>query len=273
MRARIIFILKNRGSYVPFHHQYMLAQLVKGILVKGGEKQFIDSKLYNFSGLKGQTKISRNGLHFYSSRVTLVLSSADKDFVDYFLKHLFSLPQIEVGTMVLVPESVEKEIHPEVKDVMKYICISPLVLLKPSFYDDRAKKFIPPQTDAFSDLLYESTMLRMEESGKFTAEQLTSFYKFQMVPDNDYLIKIRDTQKKFARIYPLYDQDVKYEIRGYTFPFTLYAAKEVQEFVFTNGLGMYTNKGFGMLDLVEAVPGKNTEKYEIEKSNSMVSNK
>jgi CRISPR-associated endoribonuclease Cas6 len=113
----------------------------------------------------------------------------------------------------------------------------------------------------------------MEHSGKFTAEELTSFYKFQMVADNDYLTKIRGQQKKFARIYPLYDQDVKYEIRGYTFPFTLYAAKEVQEFVFTNGLGLYTNKGFGMLDLVEANPGKNTEKYEISKSNSVIYNK
>lgn len=273
MRARIIFILKNRGSYVPFHHQYMLAQIVKGILVKGGERQFIESKLYNFSGLKGQTKVSRNGLHFYSTRVTLVLSSANKDFIDYFLKHLFSLPQIEVGTMVLIPEAVEKEIHPEVKDVMKYVCISPLVLVKPSFYDERAKKFIPPQTDAFSDLLYDSTMIRMEQSGSYSAEELTSFYKFQLVPDNEYLNKIREQQKKFARIYPLYDQDVKYEVRGYTFPFTLYAAKEVQEFVFTNGLGMYTHKGFGMLDLAQADPGKNTEKYEIKKSDSVIYNK
>ncbi len=273
MRARIIFILKNRGSYVPFHHQYMLAQIVKGILVKGGEKQFIDSDLYNFSGLKGQTKVSRNGLHFYSTRVTLVISSANKDFIDYFLKHLFSLPQIEVGTMVLIPEAVEREVHTEAGGMMKYVCLSPLVLVKPSFYDERAKKFISPQTDAFSDLMYDSTMIRMEKSGNYKPEDLTSFYKFQLVPDNDYLNKIREQQKKFARIYPLFDQDVKYEVRGYTFPFTLYAAKEVQEFVFTNGLGLYTHKGFGMLDLAQADPGKNTEKYEVEKSDSVTDNK
>lgn len=265
MRVRIIFILKNKGSFVPFHHQFLLAQLIKGILVKGGEERFINSNFYNFSGLKGQTKISRNGLHFYSSRVTLVLSAADKELVDYFLKHLFNFPQIEVGTMMLIPEFVEKEDEPDLSDATKFVCISPVVLLKPSFSDDRGKKFISPQTDAFSDLLYESTMIRMEKSGAYSSEEIENFYKFQIVPDKDYLLKIQEQQKKFARIYPLYDQDVKYEVRGYTFPFTLYAAREVQEFLFRNGLGLYTHKGFGMLDLAHADPGKGTSKYELNK--------
>lgn len=267
MRVRIIFILKNKGSFVPFHHQFLLAQLIKGILVKGGEEKFISSNFYNFSGLKGQTKISRNGLHFYSSRVTLVFSAADKELIDYFLKHLFNFPQIEVGTMMLIPEAVEKEDEPDMSDAMKFVCISPTVLLKPSFSDDRGKKFISPQTDSFSDLLYESTMIRMEKSGAYSPEEIEHFYKFQIVPDKDYLLKIQEQQKKFARIYPLYDQDVKYEVRGYTFPFTLYAAREVQEFIFVNGLGLYTHKGFGMLDLARADPGKGTSKYEFNKFN------
>ena len=262
MRVRVVFILNNKGSYVPFHHQYLLAQLIKGILVKGGEHEFIASNVYNFSGLKGQTKISRNGLHFYSSRVTLVFSATNKQLIDYFLKHLFSFPQLEVGTMVLVPETVEVEEPPKLQEVMKYVCISPLVLLEPSFNDDRGKRFIAPQTDAFSDLLYESTMIRMEKSGQYTAEEVEQFYKFQLVPDKDYLLRIAEKQKKFARIYPLYDQDVKYEVRGYTFPFTLYAAAPVQEFIFTNGLGAYAYKGFGMLDLANAAPGKSTKQYE-----------
>lgn len=268
MRVRVVFILKNKGSYVPFHHQYLLAQLIKGILVKGGESEFITSHVYNFSGLKGQTKISRNGLHFYSSRVTLVFSASSKELIDYFLKHLFSFPQLDIGTLTLVPEMVEVEDAPKLQDSMKYVCISPLVLVKPSFNDDRGKRFIAPQTDTFSDLLYESTMIRMEQSGQYTAAEVEQFYKFQLVPDKDYLLRIAEKQKKFARIYPLYDQDVKYEVRGYTFPFVLYAAPPVQEFIFTNGLGTYTHKGFGMLDLANADPGKSTQRYEFEASAS-----
>lgn len=263
MRVRIIFNLKNRGSYVPFHHQYLLAQLIKGVLLQENNQEFNSFSQYIFSALKGQTKVSRNGLHYYSSKVTLVLSSPNQKFIDFFLQCLFRYKQVEVGGLLLQPDSVEKEVEPELTTVSKFICISPIVLLTPSFNDGNAKRFISPETDNFSDLLYESTMLRMSEYG-FTAEQLESFYKFQVVPDKTYLGKIRSNQKKFARIYPVYNQDVKYEVRGYTFPFTLYAAREVQEFVFNCGLSSFTHKGFGMLDLANSDPAKRAVEYKFE---------
>lgn len=264
MRIRLIFILKNKGGYVPFHHQYLLTQLIKGVLLKGGREEYFYYKGYNFSGLKGQTKISRNGLHFFSSRVTLVLSCLDKDFVDYFVKNVFDFPQLEVGNLTLIPEAVEEEEIPDFEEMNKYICISPIVLSEPKFNDSEGKKFIHPETDEFSDFLYESTILRMSQSGLFTPEQLKTFFKFQLVPDNSYLTKIEQSQKKFARIYPVYDLDVKYEVRGYTFPLTLYAAPEVQKFVFVLGLGAFTHKGFGMLDIANADPTKRTKEYKIE---------
>ena len=264
MRIRVVFILKNKGANVPFHHQYLLAQLVKGVIMKGGDAKYNNYPFYNFSGLKGQTKISRNGLHFFSSRVTLVFSAKDKDFVDYFLKSLFSLPQLDIGNLILVPESAELEVTPEFTDEMKFICISPLVLLNPEFNDSKGKRFISPETDEFSDLLYESSIERLASYNKYSEEELASFSKFQVVPDKIYLDKIRESQKKFARIYPVYDQDVKYEVRGYTFPFTLFAAKEVQEFVFTCGLGAFTHKGFGMLDIAHSDPSERVQRYEFE---------
>jgi CRISPR-associated endoribonuclease Cas6 len=41
----------------------------------------------------------------------------------------------------------------------------------------------------------------------------------------------------------------------------LYAAKEVQEFVFSGGMGSFTHKGFGMLDLANTDPSKRTIGY------------
>lgn len=262
LRVRIIFLLRNRGGYVPFHHQYLLAQVIKGVLVKGGDSNFINYSFFNFSGLKGQTKVSRKGLHFYSAKITLVFSSPNKAFIDYFLMNLFELKQVDIGGVSLQPDSVELEEPMPHSDADKFICISPLVLLNASFNDSSSKRFIPPDSDTFSDLLYESTISRMQEANLFTPEQITSFYKFQLVPDKDYIARLTAAQKKFARIYPLYDQDVKYEVRGYTFPFTLYAAKEVQEFVFHCGLGQFTHKGFGMLDLANTNPNNRVLKYE-----------
>lgn len=151
--------------------------------------------------------------------------------------------------MYLIPESVEPEEPAKVGEEVRFLCISPIVLMQASFNDERSKKFITPESDEFSDLLYESTLARMEATGKFSAEQLSAFYKFQIVPDNEYIQRIQSSHKKFARIYPLYDNDIKFEVRGYTFPFTLYAAKDVQQFVYEHGLGYFTHKGFGMLDV------------------------
>ena len=249
MRIRIVFSLKNRGAYVPFHHQFLLAQTVKGLIMLGGNTSFFNYTQYNFSGLKGQIKISRKGLHFYSSRVTLVFSASDKEFLDYFLDVLFAQKELLVGNLQLVAEAVENEDPVTISDSVKFLCISPIVLVPASFNDDSGKRFISPENDEFSDLLYDSTIARMEASGKFAPQDLAGYYKFQLVPDKDYLDRIQSSHKKFARIYPLFDSDIKYEVRGYTFPFTLYAPQPVQQYIYEHGLGHFSHKGFGMLDV------------------------
>jgi CRISPR-associated endoribonuclease Cas6 len=262
LRVRIVFNLKNRGAYVPFHHQYLLAQVIKGVLLHGNAEKYRNYIDYNFSGLKGQTKISRKGLHFYSAKVTLVFSCNEKSFLDHFITNLFSLKEFNIGNLQLAPESVEAEEHEAIDETVKFLCLSPIVLIPPNFNDDKAKKFMMPDSDEFSDMLYESTIARMEKTGRYTPEQLTSFYKFQLVPDMDYINRLQQSNKKFARIYPLFDQDIRYEVRGYTFPFTLYASKTVQQFLFECGLGYFSHKGFGMLDIAQSEPIKRAQIYQ-----------
>tara|TARA_R110002072_G_scaffold250981_1_gene409733 strand:- start:22300 stop:23100 length:801 start_codon:yes stop_codon:yes gene_type:complete len=233
--------------------------------VKGGREEFYNYNYFNFSGLKGQTKVSRSGLHYYSSLVTLVLSSQSEDFMDYLLEQVFATPKIELGNLIMVPEYTEIEVEPVLETSNKFVCISPLVLITPAFNEEAGKRFISPDSDEFSDLLYESTLTRMERSGWYTPEQMETFYKFQVVPDMVYVNKLKEAQKKFARIYAVYDMDVKYEVRGYTLPITLYAAPEVQDFVFKCGLGAFTHKGFGMLDLANHPTGPRTTTYKFKR--------
>lgn len=249
MRVRYIFQLANRGAYVPFHHQYILAQTIRGILVKGGNRDFLNTTEFNFSGLKGQTRISRKGLHFYSSRITLVLSSGLPGFVDYFTAALFAQKELTIGNMVLTPEKTEQEHGPILTESGRYLCLSPVVLLPGVFNEESGKRFITPTQDEFSDILYEHTLARMEATGRFSAQVLAGLYKFQLVPDHEYLERMEAANKKFSRIYPMFDSDIRYEVRGYTFPFTLYASPVVQNFLFENGIGQVTHKGFGMLDV------------------------
>ncbi len=246
---------------MPFHHQYLLSNLIKELLEEG-QTQYSDYEFYNFSGLKGQTKISRDGLHFYSSKVTLVLSSPNQEFLDYLLNQIFERDTIQVGQLYLSPHSIEAEPNPDLGDALKCVCISPLVLTNPKQDRYYAKKFISPEEDTFSDLLYDSTMSRMERSKSFTEAEIASFFKFQVVPDKIYLKRIREKEKKFARIYTLQQENQKHEVRGYTFPFLLYAAPKVQEFVYECGLGAFAYHGFGMIDLASPDPTKATVIYE-----------
>lgn len=231
-------------------------------LIEKNNSKFSNYVEYNFSGLKGQTKVGKEGLHFYSSKITLVFSSPSEEFINFIVKAIFKEQQIEIGKLLMVPLNVEKEIMPVVGEEMKYICISPMVVLNPTDTSIDPKKFISPALDAYSDILYDNTMSRMEKSGRFSVDEIASFFKFQIVPDKNYLTKIREEEKKFARIFPVFEGDTKYEVRGYTFPFTLYAAPKVQQFILDCGIGLYTYKGFGMPDIANADPNQRTTPYE-----------
>ena len=261
VRVRITFKVKNRGAAVPFHHQHLIAQILKGLVLNSGESQFQDYPYYSFSGIKGQTKVSRAGLHFNSNRVTVVISSPNRDFIDFLVTRIFDQSKIDFGSLTVIPEYADEELNVDLADSVKYISISPLVLLSASFNSDESKKFIEPGSDEFSDKIFDTTLQRMEQFGIQT-EEIEGLHKFQIVPDLAYINKIRQSQKKFSRVYSIYHQDVKYEVRGYTFPFTLYAPQEVQEFLFTCGIGFYNNKGFGMLDIANSDPTKRVVSYQ-----------
>lgn len=249
MRVRLIFEVANPGGYVPFHHQFLLAQTFRGMMAKGGRLSEFDNKDYHFSGLKGLTRVSRKGLHFHSSRATVVFSAADPDLVSYMVDSVRKFPEINLGNLMLVPALQEQDAEPQFSSSEKFLCLSPIVPLSPGFQDEATKRFISPDAVEFSDALYESTIARMESSGLFSAGELTEYFRFQIIPDAGYLRRMEETQKKFSRVYPMFDSDVRYEVRGYTFPFTLYADPKVQQFVYRCGLGHAVRKGFGMLDL------------------------
>nr|WP_236587512.1 CRISPR-associated endoribonuclease Cas6 [Marivirga aurantiaca] len=212
-----------------------------------------DHHNFNFSGLKGQTTVSKAGLHFYSSKITVVFSCQDKKFIDAIIEALFTLPEIKLNGLTMIPFSVELEPEIDIIEEMKYICISPILLLKPEFSDETAKRFIHPLSEEFKTLLVDAICQK--------TDLLKNTDDIDFIPDENYIKKLEDAGKKYSRVYPLFDQDVPYEVRGYTFPFTLKAPVEVHKFLFECGIGLYNEKGFGMLDLATVIPGSKTTPY------------
>ena len=232
---------------MPHYQQTLLASWLESL--KETSEEWRGYSLYNFSSLRGQTASQQTGLDYMSSHVKLVISSPSQGFIDFITSQIRGQKMCQIGPLHLVPVSVHQETMPELSDTLKYVCISPLV---PSFSalenEEAGKRFIPPQEDLFSDLLYECTMRRMEESGLYSPEEIRSFCRFQLVPDQHYLSKIKKHGKLFARVYPINYRGKEYAVRTYVFPFTLYAAPQVQAYVYTYGLGAFTEQGLGMVD-------------------------
>ncbi len=252
MRVRIIFSLKNRGEALPFHHQGLIYGFLKNLI-----PQSTDIGCVNYSSLKGQIRISRKGLHYCSKRVTLVLSSIDANCIRKVLNKIFERETLYLGNLKICPEYVEREQEPIYGEVMKFICLSPVIPKQVS--GAVGKQFISPEEDVFSDMIYESTLLRMQQQMGLNETDFEKYQRFQLIPDKYYLQKIKERDKKFARIYTISSELGSSELRGYTFPFTLYAHPDVQRFAFLQGLGSCSFSGFGMLDLAHIDPTTRTQ--------------
>lgn len=245
MRIRLTFDVLNRGALIPFHHQNLIFS-VFNVLMGGKLHEY---PYCTFSAIKGQTRLGRNGLHYNSKKVTIVVSSLNLEFIDDLVATLLPQREITIGNLSLKPEKAELEQDVALSDQSKYVCLSPLVLE----LSKTAESFLEPDANEFSDLLFDATISRMQDFG-YQIDDIPDFHKFQLVPDQEYIERLRDSKKKFSRVYP-FDRsgDIK-EVRGYTFPFTLYAAREIQEFVYSCGLGVASNRGFGLLDIAHENP-------------------
>jgi CRISPR-associated endoribonuclease Cas6 len=248
MRLKISF-LKVHGSsgMVPLHHQRIISAFMEEVI----QELQTQSKLYNFSSLKGTSKVMQGQIRFLSSKVSLVISAPEEDFVREWVKRIFDRRLVAFAKLSLVPKSYQVMTEATIQTVMKYVCISPLVPDLPFINTGEPPPALDPSSQSFSDLVFNHILDRMEKAG-YTEEQLNQYAEFELTPDPQYMQKVQDMQKKFSRIYKNNDNET---IHGYLLPFTLHAHPDVQKFVWQSGIGLYTTQGFGMLDTVpESAP-------------------
>lgn len=251
MRTRIIFSLKNKGAILPFHHQQLISKLLESLLLSSGQCANIKESMLSisFSGIKGQTKVGKSGLHYCSNKLTLVISGIDENVLTLIINELFKHKKMMIGKLEVIPEEVIIEDIGLLNVETKYLCISPIIVSKSETYNTQD---IDLFSDLLSDLLYDSVMQKIESLNLFQHHDLNEFSNFQIVVDKEYITKAVKNNKKFSRIYKIENsKGEKKEYIGYTFPFKLYAHPKIQELVLSCGIGEFTDKGFGMLDLVE----------------------
>ncbi|MBK7855577.1 MAG: CRISPR-associated endoribonuclease Cas6 [Bacteroidetes bacterium] len=236
MRVKISFMRDNTSANaLPLHHQRLLFDgLANSIAdVEGNRTDLI------FSSLKGTSRIQNGFMKFLSSKVTLVVSSHNEEFLKALIARVFEKSFLPVGKMNILPKAQEVIPDPEFQTKMRYLCISPLILFDPAKDVARAGESLDPSSHEFSDVLYNQTMDSMEKAG---------FNAFDVQPDQDYIAKIQNSNKKFARVYRnSHDQNMM----GYLIPFSMHAHADVHKFIWQRGLGVLNHEGYGMIDTVK----------------------
>ncbi len=244
MRIKISFLREHSSANsIPLHHQKLLTDSLGMYMdeISG------DRSLFNFSSLKGTSKIQNGFMRFLSSKITLVISSRNQEFAEALVKKIFDNPHLAVGKMNLVPKTYEVIPDPSFQTKMRYLCISPLIIFNPDKESERAQDIVDPTSQQFSDILYNITLDRMEKAG-FTETMLNEFAEFEAQPDMEYINKINESGKKYAR---MYKSAAGNPMMGFLLPFTLHAHPDVHKFIWECGIGQLTEEGYGMVDMVK----------------------
>jgi len=245
MRIKISFSRShNSTNSIPLHHQKLLSDSLHKVV---NQLEGVTTDCYNFSSLKGTSRIQNGFMQFLSSKVTLVISSNSEDFMESLVKKIFEQQIVRVGKLELMPKSQEIIHEPEFSTKMKYVCISPIILLNPKTNPAENENALDPSSNHFSDLLFQAVMDRMEVMG-FSNEELNSFSVFEVTPDKDYVSKILSSRKKFAR---LYKDNNDNPMIGYLLPFMLHAHPKVHQFIWNCGIGLLNKEGYGMIDVTK----------------------
>lgn len=251
MRVRLVFSILQNNGLLPFHQQSILHSFFKRHLERFPAEVLYEPIQISFSGVKGHSIVHREGLEYDSPKITIVVSSPYKFLIEELVDEIFSTPFFELDRLSVRPTQVLVELPPEFKQEENYVCLSPLAVRYLPGNPVENKIHLEPNEEIFGKLLWESTLSRMKASGFFNQEELHSFPPFSIRPDEFYLRKSQELNRKISRMYTLPAFEPGAEIRGYTFPFLLNADPEIHRFLFYCGLGAFTQRGFGMLDLAD----------------------
>lgn len=246
MRYKVYFQKTNEPQDgIPIHHQHLLTQALNGVLSELGS----DRDWVTYSTLKGSSKIFQGTVKFLGNKVSFSISSNDPSVAERAAELIRTKKDFEIAGLTLSVESVQAVPQPAFQQVMKYVSISPLVL----YPQNGTPELLLPSSPDFSDLIFNSLMERMEKAG-YSPEQLDAYQVFGLSPDTEYIDRTLSSQRKISRIYP--DLSGK-DYVGYLFPFAIHAHPDVQRFIFDCGLGILTNQGYGMIDIVEKQAPRN----------------
>ena len=229
MRIKISF-LKVHGSSgtVPLHHQKIISAFMDEII----RELPVTSDFYNFSSLKGTSKVQSGQIRFLSSKVSLVVSTSQWVYGRLGKKNLRQKIG-EFAKLTLVPKSMISSLIRNSNPQMKYVCISPMIPQQP-FPDGWVVLFLNrwiQEATSFQIFLWCRSGLhgKKPDSRKNKSAACGNLKSFLIL----------DTFRKFLRhtkVCTVLKNNNNQTMYGYLLPFTLHAHPQVQKFIWECGI-------------------------------------
>jgi len=259
MRFKLTLVKQSTnksGNYIPINYQYELSAWIYKVLntenpefadwlhQKGylnNSKQF---KLFTFSHLNiPKRNIQDDKIQILSNEVFLTVSFLPVETIDVFIRGLFKAQHLGLGNKQYQTDfqvqSIEKEPEIQLASVMRYRCISPLVIGEKR-ENSKNDKYLSPEDENFEAVFAENLISKYLSFNKqqFKLDELTPL-KFTL---------LNKPRKKGITIKAGTPQETK--VIGYMFDFELAAPPNMQSAGYYAGFGQENSQGFGCVEVL-----------------------
>ena len=138
-------------------------------------------------------------MKFMSSKISLVVSSNDNEFIKRFIQKIFERPTVNIGKLMLIPKHYQLMDKPEFTTANK-VCLHLTCYCRSRRDPELSQNILDPATHEFSDHLYTALADNMEKAGFSQSNSLTSMQSLNWYPIPNYLNKLNQEGRSLPAI-------------------------------------------------------------------------
>lgn len=261
MRFKIILTKSSGNNFLPVAYQYYISAWIYNSITKANSEfaQFLHEKGYGKDNKKfkffnfGPLQLSPYYLHkergvfeLLGNEVTLEVSFFLSEIAEPFIKGIFLDNNVFIGDRIngvqLEVSEIQLLFNPIYSETMTYRVVSPCCVTRPPGDSEQYAQYLNPQDKDYKLRLIENLNVKYAAARNVPtiAGGLT-----EDLPAIDIEILTKSPRSKLITIKPFTQKETK--IRGWLYDCEVTAPIEVQEFIYTVGLGEKGSLGFGMV--------------------------
>jgi len=243
MRVKVN-LTAERNISIPIEYNYnvylnlrkTLFEYLKTAKPKLFPKYKRDFPNFTFSQLMIPERIIETGyIHIKGNFFALWISSDDDEFIEYLVKAINHQNSFSIYSHQFKLKKIDMIEEPTFKTAMNFKMLSPMLL---AISENEKTRFLRPTDSDLSNVFGAQLILNFND-----------FYKSKLQPSDITFIPNQDYMERKKNLTKLITvREVHY--KTIFCPFTLSGDKELIRFAWRNGIGIKTNYGFGMIDVV-----------------------